>query len=88
HVANKDTNVGLVLEENSVQEGLDKKFLKTGDCYVTVTTDHKNLFRKSETNLGVDKTEDWFQGRLTQKNIKDYITMDIVVYGDTNRNVG
>lgn len=88
HVANEKINVGLVLEENEAQPEFAEKFLYSSDCYVSVNSDHKNLFRKTETNLGVNRTEEWMQDLLSQRNIKDFITMDVTVYGDTNRNVG
>ena len=86
--ANPDKNQGFLIEDNKVQDNFANKFLKTGDNFVKMDMDHKNLFRKSETNLGVNKTETWFQDRMSQKNFKDYLTMDVTFYGDTSRNVG
>tara|TARA_Y100001937_G_scaffold121901_1_gene181419 strand:- start:2686 stop:4104 length:1419 start_codon:yes stop_codon:yes gene_type:complete len=87
-VANEKINVGLMIEDNKAQENFDTLFLKSGESFVKMNSDHKNLFRKSETNLGVNKTETWFQDKLSQSNTKDYIKMDITLYGDTSRNVG
>ena len=87
-VANDRINVGLMIEDNQAQENFDGLFLKTGESFVKMDTDHKNLFRKSETNLGVNKTETWFQDKLSQANAKDYVKMDMTLYGDTSRNVG
>tara|TARA_R110001592_G_scaffold49136_7_gene153614 strand:- start:7684 stop:9108 length:1425 start_codon:yes stop_codon:yes gene_type:complete len=88
HVANEKVNRGLMVEDNKVDKDFDKNFLKTGDSYIKMDHDHKNLFRKFETNLGVNKTENWFQEYLNQKNVKNFITLEITVYGDTSRNVG
>jgi len=87
-IANPEKNQGLLIDNNVVQDGFADKFLKTGDNFVKMDMDHRNLFRKSETNLGVNRTETWFQDRMSQKNSKDYLTMDVTVYGDTSRNVG
>ena len=88
HVANEKINKGLVVEDNQVSKGFADKFLKTGESYVELDNDHKNLFRKSETNLGVNRTENWFQDYLSQKNAKNFITLEVTVFGDTSRNVG
>ena len=88
HVANEKVKRGLMVEDNKVDKDFDKNFLKTGDSYIKMDHDHKNLFRKFETNLGVNKTENWFQEYLNQKNVKNFITLEITVYGDTSRNVG
>jgi len=88
HVANEKTNRGLVVEDNKVHKNFAKNFLKNGDAFIRMDNDHKNLFRKSETELGVNRTESWFQEYLNQKNVKNFITLEITLYGDTSRNVG
>lgn len=87
-VSNDRINEGLMVEDNKAQKNFADLFLKTGEAFIKLDHDHKNLFRKSETNLGVNKTETWFQDRLSQMNVKDYLTMEMTLYGDTSRNVG
>ena len=88
HVANEKINKALVVEKNNVQEDFSEKFLDSGESYLFTNNDHKCLFRKTETDLGVKKTETWLQGRISQLNTSDFLTLDITLYGDTSRNVG
>ena len=80
-----DSNTKKFIEDE--YKGL-KDTIGSPESYKAFAPKHKFLFHSDEEDEGVDRTEEWLDTTLTQKNLNVYAPIEIQIVGDSNRRVG